>query len=29
MSQIVQTPDKHYYLSKQLGYDYEITYKPG
>lgn len=28
MNQVVQTPDQHYYLSKLLGYDYEINYKP-
>lgn len=29
MGQVVQTPDQHYYLSKLLGNDYEIKYKPG
>lgn len=28
MGQVVQTPEQHYYLSN-MGYDYEIKYKPG
>lgn len=27
--QVVQTPDQHYYLSKQLGDNHIILYKPG
>lgn len=29
MSQVVQTPEQHYYLSKLLGFDYMIQYKTG
>jgi len=29
MTQVVQTPEQQYYLSKLLGYTYEIVYKPG
>lgn len=29
MGQVVQTPNQDYYLSRSLGYDYEIKYKPG
>jgi len=29
MMQVVQTPEQQYYLSKLLGYTYEIVYKPG
>ena len=29
MSQVVQTPEQHYYLSKLLGFDYTIQYKVG
>lgn len=29
IGQIVQSSDQHYYLSKLLGYDYEIKYKTG
>lgn len=29
MSQVVQTPEQHYYLSKLLGFDYTIQYKTG
>lgn len=28
MNQIVQTLDQHYYLTKLLGYDCTISYKP-
>ena len=29
MTQVVQTPEQQCYLSKLLGYTYEIVYKPG
>ena len=29
MTQIIQTPEQHYYLSKLLGFDYNIQYKAG
>jgi len=29
MSQVIQTPEQHYYLSKLLGFDYTIQYKAG
>ena len=29
MTQIIQTPEQQYYLSKLLGYDYKIQYKYG
>ena len=29
MEQIVQTPKQHHYLSKLLGFNYIIAYKPG
>lgn len=28
MDQVLHTLNQHYYLSKQLGYAYEIAYKP-
>jgi len=28
-TQVVQTPEQQYYLSKLLGYTYEIVYEPG
>lgn len=28
LSQVIQTPEQQYYLSKLLGYHYEIQYKP-
>lgn len=28
MSQVIQTPEQYYYLSKLLGFDYTIQYKP-
>lgn len=29
MNQVVQTPAQHYFLTKPLGYNYLISYKPG
>lgn len=29
LSQVIQTPEQHYYLSKLLGFDYTIQYKAG
>lgn len=29
MTQVIQTPEQHYYLSKLLGFDYTIRYKAG
>jgi len=29
MTQSIQTPEQHYYLTKLLGYDYTIKYKSG
>lgn len=29
MTQVIQTPEQHYYLSKLPGYDYSIQYKSG
>lgn len=29
MTQVIQTPEQHYYLSKLLGYEYSIQYKSG
>lgn len=29
MTQVIQTPEQHYYLSKLLGFDYTIQYKAG
>lgn len=29
MTQVIQTPEQHYYLSKLLGFDYMIQYKAG
>lgn len=28
MTEVIQTPDQHHYLTKLLGYDYVIVYKP-
>ncbi|GFS36789.1 hypothetical protein Acr_00g0048060 [Actinidia rufa] len=29
MNQVIQTPEQHHYLSKLLGFNYTIVYKPG
>lgn len=29
LTQVIQTPEQQFYLSKLLGYHYEIQYKPG
>ncbi|WVZ16861.1 hypothetical protein V8G54_009843 [Vigna mungo] len=29
LSQVIQTPEQQYYLSKLLGYEYTVQYKPG
>lgn len=29
MGQVVETPDRHCYLTEVLGYDYEVKYKLG
>jgi len=29
MTQVIQTPEQHYYLAKLLGYDYQIKFKRG
>lgn len=29
MTQVIQTPEQHYYLSKLLGFNYTIQYKAG
>ena len=29
MDHVIQTPEQHYYLSKLLGFNYTIVFKPG